>query len=225
MSRVFGVTYCQESDPWEPPVGANTLRFSSIDPDPARLSLQVRGSLLDSLRPEQTPDSCLGVKGSPVQIRPSRLVIDFFRIYFHYARANKRANLLCNGPSTGPHRAPATAPHQDMCQDSRTGSSPVKAPKITEPPRICTTTPDTIPRPPADRRPDAHRVPQLQDAGRPGCSNQACPRRRRREAAGIRAALGRAATTVAIFTATWKQGRILAMAKAPSRGQQPMRPG
>jgi hypothetical protein len=31
-------------------------------------------------------------------------------------------------------------------------------------------------------------VPQLQDAGKPGCSNQACPRRRRREAAGIRAA-------------------------------------
>src|SRR5262252_7552335 len=36
-------------------------------------------------------------------------------------------------------------------------SSPVKAPKITEPPRTCTTTPDTIPGPPADRRPDAHR--------------------------------------------------------------------
>jgi hypothetical protein len=26
----------------------------------------------DSLRPAQTPDSCMGVKGSPVQIRPSR---------------------------------------------------------------------------------------------------------------------------------------------------------
>jgi hypothetical protein len=31
-------------------------------------------------------------------------------------------------------------------------------------------------------------VPQLRDAGRPGCSSQACPRRRRREAAGMRAA-------------------------------------
>jgi hypothetical protein len=30
------------------------------------------GSPPDSLRPAQTPDSCLGVKGSPVQIRPSR---------------------------------------------------------------------------------------------------------------------------------------------------------
>jgi hypothetical protein len=30
------------------------------------------GSPSDSLRPAQTPDSCLGVKGSPVQIRPSR---------------------------------------------------------------------------------------------------------------------------------------------------------
>ena len=60
-------------------------------------------------------------------------------------------------------------------------------------------------------------VPQPQDAGKPGCSNQACPRRRRREAAGIRAAPGRAAATAAIFTAAWKQGRILAMAKLPSR--------
>src|SRR5215475_8988900 len=39
----------------------------------------------------------------------------------------------------------------------------VKEPKITEPPRICTTTPDncepagTLPRPPADHKPDAHR--------------------------------------------------------------------
>ena len=130
----------------------------------------------------------LGVKGSPVQIRPSRLVADFFRIYFHYARANKRANLLCNGPSTSPRRARATAPHQDMCQDEEQASSPVKAPKITEPSRTCTTTPDTIPRPPADRSRTLTGVPQLQDAGKPGCSNQACPRRRKREAAGIRAA-------------------------------------
>ena len=28
--------------------------------------------MFDSLRPGQTQDSCLGVKGSPVQIRPSR---------------------------------------------------------------------------------------------------------------------------------------------------------
>ena len=33
----------------------------------------------------------LGVKGSPVQIRPSRLVVEFFRIYFYLTRANKRA--------------------------------------------------------------------------------------------------------------------------------------
>ncbi len=33
---------------------------------------QVRGSSFDSLRLGQTPDSCLWVKGSPVQIRPSR---------------------------------------------------------------------------------------------------------------------------------------------------------
>jgi hypothetical protein len=35
-----------------------------------------------------------GVKGSPVQIRPSRLVVKFFRIYFHLPRASKRAIFL-----------------------------------------------------------------------------------------------------------------------------------
>jgi len=53
----------------------------------------------------------------------------------------------------GPCRARATAPHQGMCQDSRAGKLTSQGPKITEPPRICTTTPgncepgDTIPRP------------------------------------------------------------------------------
>jgi hypothetical protein len=64
---------------WEPTTGANALRSSSTDLDPAGPSLQVKGSPLDSLRPGQTPDSCLGVKGSPVQIRPSRLVRVLFR--------------------------------------------------------------------------------------------------------------------------------------------------
>jgi len=56
----------------EPTAGANTLRLSSADPDPAGLFLQVKGSVFDFPRPGQTPVSCLGVKGSPVQIRPSR---------------------------------------------------------------------------------------------------------------------------------------------------------
>lgn len=47
----------------EPTAGANPLRFSTTDPDPARRFLQVNGSLPDSLRPGQTTDSCLGVKG------------------------------------------------------------------------------------------------------------------------------------------------------------------
>jgi hypothetical protein len=44
-------------------MGANALRLPSTDPDPAGSSLQVGGSPLDSLKPWQTPDSCLGVKG------------------------------------------------------------------------------------------------------------------------------------------------------------------
>jgi len=73
----FRVTYCQSS--LGANTGANTLRFTPTDPDPAGPSLQVKGSPFDSLRPSQTPDSCLGVKGSPVQIRPSRRF--FERLY------------------------------------------------------------------------------------------------------------------------------------------------
>ncbi len=40
--------------------------------DACGTSPQMRGSMFDCLRPGQTQDSCLGVKGSPVQIRPSR---------------------------------------------------------------------------------------------------------------------------------------------------------
>ena len=63
----------------EPTTGANVLRFLSTYRDACGTFLQVSGSPFDSLRPGQTPDSCLGVKGSPVQIRPSRLVKVCFR--------------------------------------------------------------------------------------------------------------------------------------------------
>jgi len=53
-------------------MGANALRFSSTYLDPAGPSRQVEGSPFDSPRPGRTPCSCLGVKGSPVQIPPSR---------------------------------------------------------------------------------------------------------------------------------------------------------
>jgi hypothetical protein len=63
--------------PWdsrEPTAGANVLRLVPAHRDACGTSPQVRGSPFDPLRPGQTPDSCLGVKGSPVQIRPSRQV-------------------------------------------------------------------------------------------------------------------------------------------------------
>jgi hypothetical protein len=53
-------------------MGANVLRFASTQRDTCRMSPQVGNFSFDYLRPSQTPDSCLGVKGSPVQIRPSR---------------------------------------------------------------------------------------------------------------------------------------------------------
>ncbi len=61
--------------PWEPrePIrGANAFRLPRTRRDSARALMQVRGSPSDSIRPGRTPDSCLGVKGSPVQIRPSQ---------------------------------------------------------------------------------------------------------------------------------------------------------
>jgi hypothetical protein len=64
----------------EPIAGANVLRFISTHRDACGKVPQVSGSPLDFLRPGQTPDSCLGIKGSPVQIRPSRLVTKLFRI-------------------------------------------------------------------------------------------------------------------------------------------------
>jgi hypothetical protein len=39
---------------------------------PSLLNFMIADTPFDSLRPGQTLDSCLGVKGSPVQIRPSR---------------------------------------------------------------------------------------------------------------------------------------------------------
>jgi hypothetical protein len=139
--------------------------------------------------------------------------------------------LSCNGPFKGPRRARATAPTRACAKTAEQASSPVKAPKITEPPRTCTTTPDngkpagTTPRPPADHRPDAH--PGTATAGtRAGQGAQTRPAHAAVDARlpASEPPLRRAATTVAIFIATGKQGRILAMAKVrPGQRQMPSR--
>ena len=56
----------------EPIKGAIAVRLPRTRRDRPGALLLVRDSLPDSVRPAQTPESCLGVKGSPVQIRPSR---------------------------------------------------------------------------------------------------------------------------------------------------------
>ncbi len=65
-------------DSWEPIEGANVARFVSTHRDVCRALPQVSGSHFDSLRPRQTPVSCLGVRGSPVQIQPSRRFFEHF---------------------------------------------------------------------------------------------------------------------------------------------------
>ena len=63
-------------------MGANVCRFLQTDRDAFRAVLQVRGSPADSVRPGQTVRSWLGVKGSRVQIPPSRLFFErFFAMY------------------------------------------------------------------------------------------------------------------------------------------------
>ena len=116
---------------------------------------------------------------------------------------NRRAPIGCHGVLTG-H---VPIPHSRRRPTVRESRS-LNHPKSARPPRQLRIG-GHHPRPPAGQH--------LRDAGRPRCSSQACPRRRRSEAAGPRAA-----TTVAIFTATWTQA-----ASSPWRkchlGQQPMR--
>ena len=118
-----------------------------------------------------------GVKGSPVQIRPSRLVINFFRIYLHLTRANKRAIPLAKWPfqRRAPRSCHGVLPGHWPRRQSQAGQ-PVKGSKITQPPRTGTATPGNCE--PADTIP-AHRlttgrtptgVHQLQDTGKPANS-------------------------------------------------------
>jgi hypothetical protein len=94
--------------PGEPALGANVLRFASTRRDTRGTLPQVGGSPFDSLRSGQTPDSCLGVKGSPVQIRPSRLVVEFFRIYLCLCQSQQKSHLIVKWPFQA--RPPITCP-------------------------------------------------------------------------------------------------------------------
>jgi hypothetical protein len=57
----------------EPGTGAHARRLPRIGCDGVRALTQLAGTLADFLGPSQTGWSCLGVKGSRVQIPPSRL--------------------------------------------------------------------------------------------------------------------------------------------------------
>ena len=126
-----------------------------------------------------------GVAGSNPAVPTGSLL---FSNILPLRKSQQKSQLVVQRPLHRPAPRVPRRPTRTCAKTAEQASSPVKAPKITEPPRICTTTPDTIPRPPADRRPDAHRGTAAAGAGMPGCSSQACPRRRSREAAGIRAA-------------------------------------
>jgi hypothetical protein len=61
-------------------MGANAGRLPQTGLDVIKALSQVRSSLADSLGPGQTGRSRLGVKGSRVQIPPSRLFNEVFRL-------------------------------------------------------------------------------------------------------------------------------------------------
>ena len=106
---------------------------------------------------------------------------------------DERAISWRNDPSGGVHRARVTASYQGMCQDGRArqadqsrGQTSPEPPRPPRRPRQLRTG-GHHPRPPADRRPDAHR-------GYSNCGTRAgqvlklgLPRRRRRTAASMRA--------------------------------------
>ena len=179
----------RRGEPQEPIRGANAFRLPRTRRDSARALMQMRGSPSDSLRPGQTPDSCLGVKGSPVQIRPPRLVVEFFRTYLcpHQSQPKshsivkwpfqRRTPTMCPGLLPG-HSSTRQNPRNRQSRGQRSPSHPGSAQRPRQPrtPR----TPSPAHRLTASQ---THTGPQkLWDAGRPERTRQACPRHRRRDA-------------------------------------------
>jgi hypothetical protein len=78
-------------------MGANAGRLPQTDRDAFRALSQVRGSPADSVRPVQTGRSWLGVKGSRVQIPPSRLF--FERLYSAYSTKVQQPGKQTAAPS------------------------------------------------------------------------------------------------------------------------------
>ena len=162
---------------------ATGIRTTADSPRPGRAKPRANVDRLQA-----TPSDARNMTGGPgvaVQIRPSRLVIELFRIYFHYARANKRANLLCNGPPRGARRSGTTASLSGHVPTRQSQAiRPAKGSKIAEPPRICTATPITANRrtpSPASHEPDVHRAVAAADVGRPRRSSRGLPRPAKRD--------------------------------------------
>jgi len=133
-----------------------------------------------------------GVAGSnPAVSTGSDLFSKLFLLHQNQQKSQLVVQRLFHRPA--PRACHGAAPEHVPRRQSRQ-ADPARGPTITEPPRICTTTPDTCepaapsPAHPLTAGPTLTGAPQLPDAGRPACSNQACPRHRRRKAAGMRAA-------------------------------------
>ena len=136
------------------------------------------------------PGECIpggqGVAGSnPAVPTSSRLFSNIFPL----RKSQQKSQLVVQRPRhrPAPRACHGTPPGHAPRQNNRQAHQARRQRSLSHPgPALRPRTPSPAHPPTAGRTLTG--VPQLQDAGKPGCTNQACPRRRGREAAGIRAA-------------------------------------
>ena len=111
--------------------------------------------------------------GSPVQIRPSRLVVELFRTYLCPHQSQQKSHSIVKWPLPEAHAHPVPRPPTRAFVNTAEPAKPaVKGSKIAKPPRTLHSDPsscepaDTIPNVPAHhRKPDAHRADMINPAG------------------------------------------------------------
>ncbi len=97
------------------------------------------GAPRDFLRPGQTPASCLGVKGSPVQIRPSRRVLE----HLYLELGTKTAMIVPTGPAGMSKASKAAAAQSLLTQPLRRMPTTYRRPRpATRSPNVASTSSD-----------------------------------------------------------------------------------
>ena len=169
-------------------LGAHSARTCSRRLSPARLGAALTWAGTHSCRSPRSGNipGGQGVAGSNPAVPTGNLI---FSNILPLRKSQQKSQLVVQRPLHRPapracHGAP---PGHAPTQNNRQAHQPRRQRSLSHPgPALRPRTPSPAHPPTAGRTLTG--VPQLQDAGKPRCSNQACPRRRGREAAGIRAA-------------------------------------